>query len=249
MNEKRSNNMLTGFVIGVLLALALILGSVVALDYIGGQKLQLKQQVAQAADQAQENPQLDLLERIALAQERIAAALEELADCICGEGCLETQALALPEEVTPIVTLPGPTATPSPTDRPKPTQNPTSTPPSPTPTNLPPTEPPTQTPPPTETPEPTPTTPPTETPCVGNPGNNKCVGNAGEFPNGDPDHYGWPDNGDKGASNGDQNNQSDQNDNNQDNCPGNSCQDHGNNDHQDGNVPPGQDKDKGKKNK
>ena len=59
---------------------------------------------------------------------------------------------------------------------------------------------------PTKEPSPTPTEEPpapTEEPCNhANPGNDKCVGNAGECPNGDCEKFGWPDNGNKGASNG-----------------------------------------------
>jgi len=74
--------------------------------------------------------------------------------------------------------------------------------PEPTPTDVPTT--PTEEPPVTTEPPPTSEPPtPTEEPCDrANPGNDKCVGKAGECPNGNCDQFGWPGNGDKGASNG-----------------------------------------------
>jgi hypothetical protein len=55
---------------------------------------------------------------------------------------------------------------------------------------------------PSPTPEPESSPEPTEEAQLGNPGNDKPVGHAGECPNGNCSQFGWPGNGNKGASNG-----------------------------------------------
>lgn len=123
--------------------------------------------------------------------------------CACEQSASETAELPGPTAATPTDQEPSkltPTAThadPAPTQTEDPGDS--STPVAPTATADP-----TQVstvPAPTET-EPVPTTVSPTEPCGANPGNDKCVGNSGENPNGNADQYGWPENGDQGASNG-----------------------------------------------
>jgi hypothetical protein len=165
--------------------------------------------------------------------------------CPCEEEVCEVPPIPETQETTPVVTeTPAPTTTPVPTGTPVPTETP-----EPTVT-------------PTTPPSPTPTVEPTEKPHC-----NQGVGNGPEGCSpGNSDHNqppndegqpecGYPGNPCRGGNNNQNNNQGNQNqqqtqDNGQqgqnNNCPGNSC--HQNN-NQDGNTPPGQANDKGKKDK